>query len=389
MKARDRRLAELRESIPQVAPKDAYALQQKGAALVDVREPKEVAQGSPDGACRMDRSFLEFRIEEAVPDFDQTVLVTCASGGRSLFAADELRRMGYRDVRSVAGGFNRWKEEGLPFEIPKVLDTDSRERYARHLVLPEVGEAGQLKLLESRALLVGAGGLGSPAALYLAAAGIGTLGIVDHDVVDVTNLQRQILHTDDRVGASKVASARAAIQALNPEVRMMGHPFRLDRTNVDEVFPGYDVLIDGSDNFATRYLINDAAIKHGIPNIHGSVFRFEGQASVFWPSREPDPGPCYRCIYPEPPTPELAPSCEEAGVLGILPGVIGLLQAVETIKILLGVGDPLVGRLLHYDALAARFTEIKASRDPDCRYCADGVEFPGYADYQELCAAPG
>ncbi len=371
MKARDRRLAELRESIPQVTPEQAYALQQKGAALVDVRDPKEVAQGSPEGAWRMDRGFLEFRIEEAVPDFDRTVLVTCASGGRSLFAADDLKRMGYRDVRSVAGGFNQWKEDGLPFESPKVLDTDSRERYARHLVLPEVGEAGQLRLLESRALLVGAGGLGSPAALYLAAAGVGTLGIVDHDVVDVTNLQRQILHTDDRVGASKVASARAAIQALNPEVRVMGHPFRLDPGNVDEVLPGYDVVIDGSDNFATRYLINDAAVKHGIPNVHGSVFRFEGQVSVFWPSREPDPGPCYRCIYPEPPTSELAPNCEEAGVLGILPGVIGLLQAVETIKILLGVGDPLVGRLLHYDALAARFREIKARRDPDCRYCAD------------------
>ncbi len=389
MKARDRRLAELRERIPQVTPRQAYALQQKGATLVDVREPQEIAQGSPNDAQRIDRSFLEFRIEEAVPDFDRTVLVTCASGGRSLFAADELKRMGYSDVRSVAGGFNRWKEEGLPFEIPEMLDKDARERYARHLVLPEVGEAGQLKLLASRALLVGAGGLGSPAALYLAAAGIGTLGIVDYDLVDLTNLQRQILHTDDRVGASKVASARAAIRALNPEVRVMGHSFRLDSSNVDEVFPGYDVVIDGSDNFATRYLISDASIKHRIPNVHGSVFRFEGQATVFWPSREPDPGPCYRCLYPEPPTPELAPSCEEAGVLGILPGVIGLLQAVETIKILLGVGDPLVGRLLHYDALAARFVEIKADRDPDCRHCADGVAFPGYADYQEFCTTAG
>ena len=387
MKARDRRLAELRERIPQVTPRQAYALQQQGATLVDVREPQEIAQGSPNDAQRIDRSFLEFRIEEAMPDFDGTLLVTCASGGRSLFAADGLKRMGYKDVRSVAGGFNRWKEEGLPFEIPKMLDKDARERYARHLVLPEVGEAGQLKLLQSRALLVGAGGLGSSAALYLAAAGIGTLGIVDYDLVDLTNLQRQILHTDDRIGASKVASARATIQALNPEVRVMGHAFRLDSSNVDEVFSGYDVVIDGSDNFPTRYLISDASVKHRIPNVHGSVFRFEGQATVFWPSREPDPGPCYRCLYPEPPTPELAPSCEEAGVLGILPGVIGLLQAVETIKILLGVGDLLVGRLLHYDALAARFVEIKAERNPNCRYCADGVAFPGYADYQELCAS--
>ena len=389
MKARDRRLAELRERIPQVTPSQAYALQQKGATLVDVREPQEIAQGSPNDAQRIDRSFFEFRIEEAVPDFDGTVLVTCASGGRSLFAADELKRMGYSDVRSVAGGFYRWKQEGLPFEIPKVLGKDARERYARHLVLPEVGEAGQLKLLTSRALLVGAGGLGSPAALYLAAAGIGTLGIVDYDLVDLTNLQRQILHTDDRVGASKVASARATIQALNPEVRVMGHPFRLDSSNVDEVFSGYDVVIDGSDNFPTRYLISDASVKHRIPNVYGSVYRFEGQATVFWPSRETDPGPCYRCLYPEPPTPELAPSCEEAGVLGILPGVIGLLQAVETIKILLGAGDLLVGRLLHYDALAARFTEIKAERDPNCSYCGDGVAFPGYVDYQEFCATAG
>ncbi len=386
MRARDRRLAELRASIPEVTPAQALAMQRNGAALVDVRDAREVAQGSPENAFRMDRSFLEFRVEDAIPDLDRTVLVTCASGGRSLFAADELRRMGYSDVRSVAGGFNQWKDEGLPFEIPKMLDADARERYARHLVMPEVGEAGQLKLLEGRALLIGAGGLGSPAALYLAAAGVGTLGIVDHDVVDRTNLQRQILHTDDRVGVPKVASAREALKALNPAVKVTEHALRLDSSNVDEVFAGYGVVVDGSDNFATRYLVNDACVKHRLPNVHGSVFRFEGQVTVFWPSRDPDPGPCYRCLYPEPPPPELAPSCAEAGVLGILPGVVGLLEAVETIKILLGAGDPLVGRLLHYDALDSRFTEFRQHRSPECRYCADGAEFPGYIDYQEFCA---
>ena len=389
MKASDRRLAELRRSIPEVTPTQALAMQRNGAVLVDVRDAGEVAQGSPRDARHLDRGFLEFRIEDAVPDLDRTVLVTCASGGRSLFAADELRRMGYTDVRSVAGGFNQWKDEGLPFEIPKMLDADARERYARHLVMPEVGEAGQLKLLESRALLIGAGGLGSPAALYLAAAGVGTLGIVDHDVVDRSNLQRQILHTDGRVGLPKVASARQAVQALNPAVTVSEHALRLDSGNVDDVFAGYDVVVDGSDNFATRYLVNDACVKHGIPNVHGSVFRFEGQVTVFWPSRDPDPGPCYRCLYPEPPPPELAPSCAEAGVLGILPGVVGLLEAVEAIKILLGAGDPLVGRLLHYDALAARFTELRQRRNPDCRYCADGAQFPGYIDYQEFCALAG
>ena len=389
MKASDRRLAELRESIPEVTPGQALAMQRNGAVLVDIRDAGEIAQGSPENACRMERSFLEFRIEDAVPDLDHTVLVTCASGGRSLFAADELRRMGYADVRSVAGGFNQWKDEGLPFEIPKMLDADARERYARHLVMPEVGEAGQLKLLESRALLIGAGGLGSPAALYLAAAGVGELGIVDHDVVDRTNLQRQILHTDERVGVSKVASAREALKALNPAVKVSEHALRLDSSNVDELFAGHDVVVDGSDNFATRYLVNDACVKHRIPNVHGSVFRFEGQVTVFWPSREPEPGPCYRCLYPEPPPPELAPSCAEAGVLGILPGVVGLLEAVETIKILLGAGDPLVGRLLHYDALDSRFTEFRQQRNPECRYCADGADFPGYVDYQAFCSIAG
>ena len=373
VKAIERRLAELKKSIPEVTPGRALALQRDGAVLVDVRDAAEIAQGSPRNALRIDRGFLEFRIEEAVPDLDRTVLVACASGGRSLFAAADLKRMGYADVRSVAGGFNQWKDEGLPFDILKALDADARQRYARHLAMPEVGEAGQLKLLQSRVLLIGAGGLGSPAALYLAAAGVGTLGIVDHDVVDRTNLQRQILHTNERVGLSKAASARAALNALNPAVTVVEHALRLDSGNVDELLAGHDVVVDGSDNFATRYLVNDACVRHGLPNVHGSVFRFEGQVTVFWPSREGAPGPCYRCLHPEPPPPELAPSCAEAGVLGIVPGVVGLLQAAEAIKILLGIGDPLVGRLLHYDALASRFTEFKQSRNPECRrrcrYC--------------------
>ena len=386
MRAKDRRLAELKQAIPEVTPQEALAAQQAGAALIDVRDEAEIAQGSPPGAYRLGRSFLELRVEEAVPDLDRTVLVTCGSGVRSLFAAQELQQLGYTNVRSVVGGFNRWKDEGLPFEIPRSLDADARERYSRHLLMPEVGEAGQLKLMDSKVLLVGAGGLGSPAAIYLAAAGVGTLGINDHDVVDRSNLQRQILHSDDRVGCSKVESARATLTALNPAVEVVKHETRLDSTNVEEIFTGYNVVVDGSDNFPTRYLVNDACVKLGVPNVHGSVYRFEGQVSIFWPSRDSDPGPCYRCVYPEPPPAELAPSCADAGVLGILPGVIGLLQAVEAIKILLGIGNPLVGRLLHYDGLRATFAEYNLNRDPNCRYCGEGAEFPGYIDYQAFCA---
>ena len=389
MRAKDRRLAEIRRGIPEVSPREAAALQEAGAALLDVRDPHEIAQGSPAGACPLPRGLLEFRIEEVIGEFDRTLLVTCGSGQRSLFAADELQRMGYRDVRSVAGGFERWKREGLPFEMPRLLDSEARERYARHLVMPEVGEPGQLRLMESRVLLVGAGGLGSSAAMYLAAAGVGTLGIVDSDVVDRSNLQRQILHTDERVGAPKVSSARAAVQARNPGVQVEEYPVRLDSGNVEDVLAGYDLVVDGSDNFATRYLVNDACIKLGIPNVHGSVFRFEGQVSVFWTSREAGPGPCYRCLHPQPPPADLAPSCAEAGVLGILPGVIGLLEAVEAIKILLGSGEPLVGRVLHYDALSAKFSEFSLERNPECLYCADSAAFPGYADYEEFCAGAG
>ncbi len=387
MSAKDERLAHLRGAIPEVTPREASELVARGAALVDVREPDEVAQGSPPGASRIVRGFLELRVEDAIPDTSRTVLVMCAGGVRSLFAAEGLKLLGYRDVRSVAGGFNRWKNEGLPVEVPRAFARGELERYSRHLAMPEVGEKGQRKLLDSKVLLIGAGGLGSPAAFYLAAAGVGTLGIVDMDVVDRSNLQRQILHTDARTGTSKVASARATLEALNPSVKVRGHEIRLDSSNVERIFDGYEIVVDGSDNFATRYLVSDACVKLGLPNVHGSIYRFEGQASVFWPAYPKRRGPCYRCLYPEPPPPELAPSCAEAGVLGVLPGVVGTLQAVETIKLLLGIGDPLVGRLVHYDALEQRFTELALSADPKCRYCASGAKFPGYVDYEAFCSS--
>ena len=383
MRARSERLQQLKGLIAEVGAEQALAASRDGAVLIDIREPDETAQGSPAGACRIVRGFLELKVEEAVPDLDTPVVLMCAGGTRSLFAADDLLRLGYRDVRSLAGGFNAWKRAGLPVDVPRTLGLEERERYGRHLSVPEVGEAGQTRLLESRVLLIGAGGLGSPAAYYLAAAGVGTLGIVDDDVVERSNLQRQILHTDDRVGTSKVDSARATLQALNPSVRIEGFKERLDPSNVDRIVPGWDVVLDGSDNFPTHYLVNDACVKHGIPNVHGSIYRFEGQVSVFWPPN----GPCYRCLYPEPPPPELAPSCAEAGVLGVLPGVIGVLEAIEAVKIILGKGDLLVGRLLTYDALEAKFRELKLRRDPNCKFCAEGKDFPGYIDYEWFCSS--
>ena len=386
MKAMDRRLAELRSVIPEVTPAQALTLQAQGAALIDVREAEEISQGSPLGAQRLGRGYLELRIEDAVPDLDRPLVLMCNGGVRSLFAAEDVKRLGYKHLYSMAGGFSRWKNEGLPFEVPPRLDQHARERYARHLMMPEVGEAGQIKLTNSKVLLIGAGGLGSPAALYLAAAGIGTLGLVDHDVVDRSNLQRQILHTDARIGMAKVASARQALEALNPCVKVEGFEARLDSGNVEQIFAGFYVIVDGSDNFPTRYLVNDACVKLGLPNVHGSVYRFEGQVTVFWPGYAKRRGPCYRCLYPEPPPADMAPSCAEAGVLGVLPGVIGLLQAVETIKLLLGIGEPLVGRLLAYDALKARFTELQLSRDPACRYCGDAAQPIEYVDYEQFCA---
>ena len=388
MRASQRRLHELKQSIPEVTVQEAAAAAQAGGLLIDVREPNEIAGGSPAGAHRIVRGFLELQIEDRVPDLDQPLLVMCAGGVRSLFASSDLREMGYTNVSSVAGGFAAWRNAGLPVETPRVLTDEERERYSRHISIPGVGEAGQLALLDSKVLLVGAGGLGSPAAFYLAAAGVGTLGIVDDDVVDRSNLQRQILHTDDRVGTPKVDSAITTLRALNPSITARSHAARLASDNVEEIFSGYEVVVDGSDNFPTRYLVNDACVKLGIPNVHGSIFRFEGQVSVFWPKWEERRGPCYRCLFPEPPPPELAPSCADAGVLGVLPGVIGTLEAIEAIKILLGIGDPLVGRLLIYDALLQRFTELRVDARPDCAWCGENAVITEYPDYELFCAAP-
>ena len=386
MIARQRRLAELKAAVPEIEPRAAFERQTEGAVLIDVREPDEIAGGSPLGAERIVRGFLELEIENRVAALDRTVLVMCAGGTRSLFAARNLQELGYTDVHSVAGGFNAWKNQGLPVDTPRVLNSEERERYGRHLTIPEVGEEGQARLLDSKVLLVGAGGLGSPAAFYLAAAGVGTLVLIDDDVVDRSNLQRQILHTDQRVGTSKVDSARATLNALNPAIEILTYAERLTSANVDDLFAGVHVVVDGSDNFATRYLVNDACVKLGIPNVHGSIFRFDGQVSVFWPGYSGRRGPCYRCLFPEPPPPEMAPSCAEAGVLGVLPGVIGTLEAIETVKILLGAGDPLVGRLLVYDALRQRFTELKVEHNPECPRCGDGQVETEYVDYAVVCA---
>ena len=386
MKASQRRLLELKTQVPEISVTQAAELQEQGAILVDVREPDEVAAGSPLGAERIVRGFLELRIEEQVPDFDQTVLVMCAGGARSLFAARDLQEMGYTDVKSVAGGFNAWKNASLPVDVPRVLSDDERERYGRHLLIPEVGEKGQAKLLDSKILMIGAGGLGSPAAFYLAAAGVGTIGIIDDDVVDRSNLQRQILHTDDRVGTPKVESAKKTLLGLNPSLNVVTYQKRLVASNVEEILEGYDLVVDGCDNFSTRYLVNDACVKLGIPNVHGSIFRFEGQVSVFWPKYPGRRGPCYRCLFAEPPPPELAPSCAEAGVLGVLPGVIGTLEAVEAVKVLLDIGEPLVGRLLVYDAAKQRVTELKIDHNPDCPVCGDHVEEIEYQEYGAVCA---
>ncbi len=373
--ARQRLLRQLRQTVPEVTVLEAFELQRQGAVLVDIREQNEFAAGSPLGAECIVRGFLELQIEDRAPDLGRTMLVMCAGGTRSLFAARDLQELGYRDVRSVAGGFNAWRRESLPVEMPRLLSVEERERYSRHVLIPEIGEEGQMRLLDSKVFLVGAGGLGSPAALYLAAAGVGTIALVDDDMVDRSNLQRQILHTDDRVGTPKVDSARLTLEALNPSIRIVTHEERLDRGNAEELLAGYDVVVDGCDNFSTRYLVNDTCVALGIPNVHGAIFRFEGQLAVFWPAYKKRRGPCYRCLFREPPPPELAPPCSEAGVLGVLPGVIGTLEAVEAVKILLGVGDPLVGRLVVYDALQQRFTELEVEPDPECPCCGDGVRF--------------
>jgi sulfur-carrier protein adenylyltransferase/sulfurtransferase len=354
--------------------------------LVDVREKDEVRQGTIPGAVHVPRGFLEMQAEQKLPDKAAKIVVYCAGGIRSAFAAKSLAELGYTSVESANPGFVRWKDLGHPVEKPPELTPAQLDRYSRHLLLPEVGEKGQDRLLRSRVLLLGAGGLGSPAALYLAAAGVGTLGIIDNDTVDASNLQRQILHGTSRLGTPKVESAAERLTDLNPDVKVIPFQERLTSENVDRVFDhGWDVVVDGLDNFPTRYLVNDASVWKDVPVVHGSIFRFDGQVTTFWPKK----GPCYRCLYPEPPPAHLAPSCAEAGVLGVLPGIVGTIQATEAIKIVLGQGEPLVGRLLTYDSLKMQFRTLKLRRDPDCPVCGERPTITEYIDYEGFCAAPG
>lgn len=375
-------LGDAREDVPEIGPRElADELDRPGRPVViDVREQGEWDEGHIPGAHHVPRGFLESRIAGVAEPGDDIVLA-CAGGSRSLLAGATLRQMGYDNVRSLAGGFSRWKQDGHEYTVPSTLTADQRSRYSRHVRIPEIGEAGQLKLLGSRALLIGAGGLGSPAAYYLAAAGVGTIGLVDDDVVDESNLQRQIIHRTDTIGRLKADSAREAIAALDPDITVETHPFRVDRDNVLELMDDYDIVVDGADNFPTRYLLSDASLMTRTPLVHASILRFEGHASVFMPYE----GPCYRCLFPEPPPPELAPACGEAGVLGVLCGVMGSIQANEAIKTLLDIGDNLAGRLLIYDALHMSFTELTVRRDPDCPSCGADAQL-GFRDYAAWCA---
>jgi sulfur-carrier protein adenylyltransferase/sulfurtransferase len=350
--------------------------------LVDVREKEEHRAGYIPGAISVPRGFLEIQIEQKVPDKNAPVVLYCAGGTRSALAAKTLMELGYTRVESANPGFVRWKDLGYPMETPPQLTDAQRDRYSRHLLLPEVGEAGQAKLLAAKVLLLGAGGLGSPSALYLAAAGVGTIGLVDADVVDASNLQRQILHATSRLGMAKVDSGEQAIRDLNPDVKVVKFQERVTSENVERIFRDFDVIVDGCDNFPTRYLVNDASVWMKKPVVHGSIFRFEGQVTTFHPAAG---GPCYRCLYPEPPPPHLAPSCQEAGVLGILPGVVGMLQATEAIKLVLGKGNPLIGRLLTYDSLRMKFGELKLRRDKSCPVCGEAPTITSYIDYEGFC----
>lgn len=378
-------IADVRKSIATVSLEEIKRrLDEKvPMVLLDVREKDEVRGGFIPGAISVPRGFLEIQIEQKVTDKNAPVVLYCAGGTRSALAAKTLMDLGYTKVESANPGFVRWKDLGFPMEKAPELTDAQRDRYSRHLLLPEVGEAGQAKLLGSKVLLLGAGGLGSPAALYLAAAGVGTLGLVDGDVVDASNLQRQILHATSRVGMPKVDSAEATIRDLNPDVKVVKYQERVNSGNVERIFKDYDVIVDGCDNFPTRYLVNDASVWMKKPVVHGSIFRFDGQVTTFHPAAG---GPCYRCLYPEPPPPHLAPSCQEAGVLGILPGVIGVIQATEAIKLLLGKGAPLVGRLVTYDSLRMKFGELKLRRDKSCPVCGDNPTIKEYIDYEGFCS---
>jgi molybdopterin/thiamine biosynthesis adenylyltransferase/rhodanese-related sulfurtransferase len=382
-------LREIKNRITEIEPTKARELASNGAVLVDVRETEEFAAGHIPGAKHVPRGYLESRIEGTIPDRSQHLILYCASGNRSAYAARTLSEdLGYEHVESMRGGITLWKDHGYELEVPRTLTAEQRERYSRHLLLPEVGLEGQQKLLDAKVLLLGAGGLGSPAALYLAAAGVGTLGIVDSDQVDLSNLQRQVIHSSERIGVSKVDSAEQTINALNPDVKVVKHPVRLGAENIVEIIRDYDIVVDGLDNFPTRYLLNDASVRLKIPVVSAAILGFEGQLSVFAPYE----GPCYRCLFPVPPPAELAPSCGANGVLGVLPGTMGLLQATEVIKLILGEGEPLIGRLLMYDALGARVTEVRVRRDPGCPICSrepesiSDEELGVFPDYEAFCA---
>jgi sulfur-carrier protein adenylyltransferase/sulfurtransferase len=385
-------LRQVKSQIQEVDPSEVNELISEGVAVIDVRETEEFASGHLPGAKHVPRSYLETRIEGVVPDRSTQVILYCASGNRSAYGARTLTdELGYEHVRSMTGGITLWKDRGYQVDVPRALTPEQRERYSRHMLVPEIGADGQQKLLDAKVLLLGAGGLGSPTALYLAAAGVGTLGIVDDDVVDLSNLQRQVIHTSDRVGTPKVDSAEESIRALNPDVNVVKYQTRIDASNIMEIIEGYDVIVDGVDNFPTRYLLNDATVRLKIPVVSASILGFDGQLSVF----KPYDGPCYRCLFREPPPAELAPSCGANGVLGVLPGTMGLLQATEVVKLILNIGEPAIGRLLLYDALGATLTEVKVHRDPECPICSRDPDEIGdeemgvFPDYEAFCAAAG
>jgi sulfur-carrier protein adenylyltransferase/sulfurtransferase len=385
-------IRQIKAGITEIDPSAVHELIGDGVAIIDVRETEELASGHLPGAKHVPRGYLESRIDGVVPDRGQRVILYCASGNRSALAAHTLAdELGYEHVESMTGGITLWKDRGYEVEVPKTLSAEQRDRYSRHILIPEIGESGQRKLLEARVLLLGAGGLGSPTALYLAAAGVGTLGIVDNDVVDLSNLQRQVIHDTQRIGVPKVDSAEQSIKALNPDVEVVKYQTRLDASNIMEIITGWDIIVDGVDNFPTRYLLNDASVRLQIPVVSASILGFDGQLSVF----KPYDGPCYRCLFREPPPAELAPSCGANGVLGVLPGTMGLLQATEVVKLIVGAGDPAIGRLLLYDALAATLTEVKVPKDPECPICSrppDQItdeEMGVFPDYEAFCAAAG
>ncbi len=377
-------ISQIKKQISEISSADlkGWIDQKKNIRLVDVREKDEQERGVIPNALLIPRGLLELKIEDQIPNKEQEIVLYCAGGNRSALAAKSLQELGYKKVHSLIGGYGDWAKNKLPTYQKKFLRPDQLERYSRHILMPEVGEEGQIKLLESRVFLVGAGGLGSPAAYYLAAAGVGTIGIIDHDVVDRSNLQRQILHNEERVGELKVESAKKTLKALNPDINVVTYNEQLTSENIFRVIKDYDIIVNGCDNFPTRYLVNDACVFTKKPLVDGSIFRFEGQVSVY----NPPLGPCYRCLYPAPPPPEMAPSCQEAGVFGALPGIVGTAQAVEVIKLVLQIGEPLIGKLLSFDALKMKFRELKIRRDPACPVCGENPTIKELIDYEGFCA---